>query len=793
MAGLVPSGNVRELPPDELEKMAVEGLSDDDGDEEQTIIVDPKTGSIIHMNPDGSAVIDTNKEEETEDDGEEEFHCNLAKKITQEELDRIGAEVIEGVEADLRTRSDFDVLFERAVDLLGIKMEAATSTASGEGTVSNVYHPLLLETVVRYQANFIAEMIPASGPVKIVDDTPNPVGVNGAPPEVDPADSQREELATAFEKDFNHYLTVVAKEFFPDTDRMAFSQGLFGNGFKKQFHCPLRRRPVTESIPMQDLIVSNNATDLDSALRVTHRTKLSKSVMKRMQLNGSYRKVDLPDPTPSQTRAAEKIGQTEGTDKTPQRQEDFDFEVYETMIDLDIKGFEHEEDGEQTGLPLPYIVTVDKDSRVVLAVRRNWKEDDEDCRKVMRIVHYPLIPGLGFYAYGFIHLLGNTSRALTGITRLLLDAGQFASFPGFLMAKGGSKQATNEIRVSPGTGKEIDTQGKAISDVIMALPYKEPSQTLEKMRETMAEDGLRLGGAAQIPVGEGRADVPVGTMMAAVEQITKVMGAVHKRNHAAMQQELINMRELFMEDPTSIWKLSRKPNRRWQTAEEFSDLDLTPASDPNVPSQIHRIMIATALIQLASSPTGQQLYNQMEVHERALRVLGVSDPTSVLKPPTPQGPDPVLALKQQELQLKQQDQQIKAAEQQREAQSAVVQNQMRAADLQSNMQNDAANRDHQLKMQTLKIASEHVKHQGQIAADARHEVSKAKGDILQQGVKGMIDHSKIQAKAEADESKLHAQAIHDHIDSHLGRQHEANLTDKKIKNQPKPRKAKPNE
>ena len=789
MAGIVPNstGNIRELPPDELEAMPVAGAEGDDTDQTTTIIVDAKTGNVIHMQSDGSAIIDTQPDQKEPEDKDEAHDANLALQLDDSLLMEIGSEVVEGVDADLKTRADFEEMFNRAVDLLGIKLDSATGQAGTDGTVSKVYHPLLLEACVKYQANFIAEMLPSGGPAKIIDDKDLIPGEPGIDGNINPKIT-RDVISTAFETDLNRYLTTDAKEFYPDTDRMAFAQALFGNGFKKQYHCPLRRRPVSESIPMQDLIVSNDVTDLESAIRVTHRSKLTKTVMKRMQLNKSYRNIDIPAPNPTASKTDQKIGQTEGTDKTPQLPQDYLYTVYETMVDLDLKGFEHkDEDGEITGLPLPYVVTVEADSKIVLSIRRNWKEGDEDYKKRVRIVHYPLIPGLGFYAYGFIQLLGNTSRALTGITRLLLDAGQFATFPGFLIAKGGSKQQSSELRVNPGMAKEIDTGGKPIQDVMMKIPYGEPSPTLEKMREEMSEDGMRLAGAAQIPVGEGRADIPVGTMMAAVEQVTKVMAAVNKRNHQAQSQELLNIRELFTEDPQALSKFAgKKASRQWEVAEEFADLDLVPASDPNVPSQIHRIMIATALIQLSGSPTGMQIYNQLAVHERALRVLGIDDVDELFNPPAPpQGPppDPMVAVKQQELALKQKDQALKAQDQQREASDALVENQARTQELQANLANDAANREHQEKLEGMKLQSEQIK-----------ERDKGVAAVQREHIAGIHEAAKTNLSAAHEQGIENLKAAHETAENERQRTHEkeqaANAA-KAMKAQPKATKAQP--
>lgn len=812
MAGIAGLGSIRQPAHEDLDSMPVVGLDDDDGDDKATnIIVDAKTGHVTTYNDDGSVDIDTDPEAENERKGpiETEFNENLAKHMSLDDRAALGAAIFEGVQNDLKTREDFEEIFSKGIDLLGLKMEAASSQATSEGTVSRYFHPLLLETTVKYQANFIAEMLPASGPVKVRDDQPEdpqqqPPNPNN-PAEMIQAQQEknRDIIAENFETDFNHYLTVTATEFYPDTDRMAFVQGFCGNGFKKQFHCPIRKRPVSESVPPQDLIVSNNASDLYNALRVTCRTKLAASTLKRMQLNKTYLNVSIPTPQPTVERVQQKIGDTEGVDKTPQLPSDYEHTMYETMVDIDLRGFEHtvnkndefDPKGEPSGLPLPYLVTVERDSQTVLAVRRNWREEDTEFKKRVNIVHYPLIPGLGFLAYGFVHLLGNTTRALTASTRLMIDAGQFSCFPGFLMAKGGSKQQSNDMRISPGTGKEIDTMGKPIGDVVMKLPYNPPSEALMNLIKQAAEDGMRLGGAAQIPVGEGRADVPVGTMLMAIEQTTKVMGAVHKRNHMAMQQELKNLRDLFIEDPTALSRLATKPKRQWTVATEFADKDLVPASDPNVPSQMHRIMIATALVQAAGTPVGMQIYDQMAVHERAWRVIGVTDTGSLFKPPSQGGPSPEqqqaqaeLALKQQELQQKQQDSQIKVTEQARKAQETLLDQNFRQKEQSADLQNDAEQRSHDMQIERMRLAAEHVKEHGKGIAAAHQERIRHAGGILSAHA-GHLHERIMQRDTHQHEHSLkdkeHEQGLATQVVDHASKDHL-----QKTKPQPKPAAAK---
>lgn len=660
-----------------------------DTEDNKTIIIDPDTGATVTHNVDGSATVDLDPAKET--DKPSDFDSNLASHMSGTSLGQIGGDVLQGIESDLQSRTELEAIYNKAIDLLGLKLEEASSEITSYGTVSKVYHPLLLEAVVRSQANARAELLPTNGPVKVRDDQPM-------------GDQSRVLLAEALEKDMNHYLTCVAKEYYPDTDKMFFSTFLSGNGFKKIYRCPIRRRPASDSVPFQDLIVSNDAVDLSSAIRITHRIYMNQSTMKRMQISGQYRNVELGQPNDTIELNEQRIKSIEGLQTGSKLPQDYRYTVYECYVDLDLPGFEHEENGKNTGLPLPYRVTIDKDSREILEIRRNWKDGDPDYRARRRFVKYPVVPGLGFYDYGYMHLLGNTTRALTAIERQLLDAGQFGNFPGLLITKHGQRQTTNQIRVPPGGCHEIDTGGMPLQDVVMPLPYKGASATLADIAEKIADDGRRLGGTTEIQAGEGRADVPVGTTIALIEQATKVVSVIHKRLHGAQQEEFEILKELFAEDPTALWKFAKNPARKWQMAEEFADLELVPAADPNVPSHIHRIMQATALVQLAQA--APQIYDLKNVHQRALETLGIGDSDALFAPPqanTPP-PDPKVIMKQQELQMK-------TMEQQREAQTVVVETQARAQETQSQMQDNAAERQNRLQLESMKIEQQKIKEQ----------------------------------------------------------------------------------
>lgn len=676
-----------------------------------TIVVNPDTGAVHSENTDGSVTISFGGKggEQKETD----FDDNLAEIIDESTLNMMGEEILRGVEEDIRSRQDWEDTFNRGLDLLGLKLEEASGDVASGGNISRVHHPLLLEAAVRYQATASAELLPASGPVKARDDdplaTPNDVTI-----------------AEAFEKDFNHYLTVVRKEYYPDYRRMLFGQGFCGNGFKKVYKCPIRKAPVSDYVAAKDLIVSNDIISLLNASRVTQRLTMRHSVMKRLQLNGHFREVSLVQPTSAPTQTDMKIGSIEGLDRQMGIAADHPYTIYECYTEYDIPGFEHKnDDDKETGLPLPYRITIDKDSRKILEVRRNWKESDPDFMARQRFVKYGYVPGFGFYDYGLVHLLGQTTRALTAIERQLIDAGQFSNFPGVLISDVGGRQETTQIRVPPGGAQVIKTAGLPIGQVVMALPYKEPSAVLVNIAAAIEENGRRLGSTAEVNVGEGRADVPVGTTIALIEQSTKLMASVHKQNHEAQQQEFLLLKELFEEDPACLWKFAKTPARKWEQMEEFSDITLVPASDPNVPSHIHRVMQATGLAQMAQA-SGNTL-NKRAVESILLTTLGYSP--SALQLPLDKIPpnmgDPSKMAKIQLDAMKQKDKQAATA--------ATLQSKQQESQI--SFANDQAERESREKIQHLKtvgnVLQVHMQTQAEMSKHTNQHIYDTVGDSME--------------------------------------------------------------
>lgn len=617
--------------------------------------VELESGAVEQRLPDGDVIIDLAPEQSPIESTD--HYENLAELLPDIELGRIAEELLQGIQEDDNSRQQWLTDRQKGIELLGLKLEEPKAIAGTSGTVSSVRHPLLLEAVLRFQANARGELLPSNGPVKISDD--------GA----DTAETAAQ--ARDLEELFNHYLTTTATEYYPDTDRLLFWTGFGGTMFKKVYTCPLRRRPVSESVDAKDLIASNTITDLRNAGRITHRIDMRRSTMKRMQLLGVYRNIDLQDPAPEPDQVTRKIAETQGTQPTPQRPEDQDYELYECYCELDLPGFEHRENGEITGLPLPYRVTIDKHSRQILEIRRNWSEDDTiDYKAKIPFVAYTFVPGLGFYGIGLLHILGNADAALTAAWREMLDAGMFANFPGFLYAKSSNRQNSNEFRIAPGTGMAVETGGNDIRGAVMPLPYKEPGAAFMQFVSHIAETGQRLGGTAQIDVGEGKQDAPVGTTLALIEQATKIMSAVHKRLHQAQSEEFQLLMEEFKADPEALWR--HKPKAAKERISQYWNIDrvlqalenctLAPKADPNTPSHMHRMMKAQAVKMLAM---GNQMYNQQEVDRFVLEEMGVGDPDRFFAPPQPPMQPPVDPVKMMDAQRKMQETQIKAADTQK--------------------------------------------------------------------------------------------------------------------------------
>ena len=590
--------------------------------------IEHSDGSIT-ISLDGKPINDNRKERD-----ETNWFRNLVDDVAEGNLNDIAQELLRGIRDDISSRNDWIEDRAQGIKLLGLKIEipglqGATDGAPIEG-MSKVRHPLLLEAVLRFQANARSELLPTDGPVKIRNDNNN-------------ATLENDQLANALENDLNHYLTSTATEYYPDTDRMLLMLGFGGSAFKKVYFCPLRNRPVSESVDANDLIVNNASTDLRNAKRITHRSYMRPSTVKRLQILGVYADIDLSTPkAPTLDSVQREKNAQQGISAESLDPEDRDREIYEVYCELDLPGFEHKHKGKPSGLEIPYIVTIDLSSQKVLSVVRNYAEDDDELPTAKRrFVKYTFVPGLGFYDIGLLHILGNTTNAITAAWRELLDAGMYNNFPGFLMADTGARQNTNIFRVPPGGGALVKTNGMPINQAIMPLPYKEPSGALMNLVVQMAETGMRVGGTSEAMVTEGKADAPVGTTLAMIEQAQKVLNSVHKRMHAAQSEEFELLVECFKDHPESFWQKRRRAAYPWDEKTFLDALDnyyFTPQADPNTSSQTQRLMKVLALKQLVA--TNPALYDPIAVDTAALQALGWSNPQQFMIPPSAQGQTP---------------------------------------------------------------------------------------------------------------------------------------------------------
>lgn len=651
--GLMP--NIRqEAPEEEATLFGPSEIMIEDGDENVDQKIADEDGNILQIeHPDGSITIsmtDEPLERAEEKENSEDWFDNLVEEIGQSELSNISSELMRGIRDDLQSRKDWIEDRAQGLKLMGLKIEIPGLQGGADGApvegMSKVRHPLLLEAVLRFQANARSELLPTDGPVKIRNDATQDV-----------LDSDL--MANHLQKDMNHYLTSRATEYYPDTDRMLLMLGFGGSAFKKVYNCPLRNRPVSESVDADDLVVNNAATDLQNAKRITHRTYMRPSTVKRLQILGVYRDVDLSTPKAADIDAVQREKNAQqGVSAESNNPDDRDREIYECYCELNIKGFEHKWKGKVTGLEIPYRVTIDASSKEILSVVRNYDEDSSELPEARaNFVKYTFVPGMGFYDIGLLHILGNTTNALTAAWRELLDAGMYANFPGFLMADTGARQNTNIFRVPPGGGALVKTGGMKLSDAISPLPYKEPSAALMSLVENMAATGMRVGGTSEMQVGEGRPDAPVGTTLAMIEQAEKILNAVHKRMHAAQAAEFQLLVRCFKENPESFWRNCKKMSRQWdeqQFLNAIEDCDLVPQADPNTASHGQRLMKVYALKQMAASnPT---MYDQLAIDTVALKEMGWSNPEQFFAPEEQRKqPPPEVQKGMAEIQIKQQD------------------------------------------------------------------------------------------------------------------------------------------
>jgi hypothetical protein len=553
------------------------------------------------------------------DEEDDTFNDNLAEEMDQSALETLAGDLAGDIENDKNSRKDWEKAYTEGLKLLGLQYEERTEPWNG---ASGVFHPMITEAVVRFQSETITETFPAQGPVRtkiLGKQTP-----------------QKQEAAVRVEFDMNYELTEVMREFRPEHERMLWSLPATGSAFKKVYYDPSLGRQVSMFIPAEDIILPYGATDLDTCYRVTHVMRKTKNEIVKLQKAGFYRDVELPDPSKEQTNIQKaKDKETGFSDLNDER-----YIIFECHVDLDLDGYQDKDgDGEETGIALPYVVTLIKGTNDVLAVRRNWKEDDDLRLKRQHFVHYQYIPGFGAYGFGLFHLIGGFAKSATSIMRQLVDAGTLSNLPGGLKTRG-LRIKGDDTPIQPGEFRDVDISSGALRDNILPLPYKEPSGVLYQLLGTIVEEGRRFAATADMKVSDMSAQAPVGTTLALLERQLKVMSAVQARLHYSFKQELQLLAGLIRDytDPEYDYDPDKSTRRAKQ--EDYNHVDIIPVSDPNAATMSQRVVQYQAVIQMAQM--APDIYDLPQLHRQMLEVLGIKDADKLVPLPDDQKPkDPV--------------------------------------------------------------------------------------------------------------------------------------------------------
>ena len=562
---------------------------------ESISMMDEDGGVIIDFSPDASELMGVRHD------------SNLAEFMGQADLDVLSSELVAQFEADRNSRADWEDAYIRGLDLLGLKFEDRSTPWEG---ACGVFHPMLSEAVIRFQAQTIQEIYPASGPVKtsivgkITDD--------------------KTKQAHRVENYLNYLITQRMTEYRTETEKLLFSLPIAGSAFRKVYFDPNMDRPCAMFVPAEDFVVSYGASDLTTCERATHIMKKTSNEIRKLQVAGFYSNIELPPPAPDISEIQQKYNRLTGDS------ENYEFDnrhvLLEMHVDIDLVGFEDTDRGEPTGIALPYVVTIDKSSRTILAVRRNWYEDDPKKLKRDHYVHYQYLPGLGFYGFGLVHMIGGLSKSATSLLRQLVDAGTLANLPGGLKSRG-LRIKGDDTPIMPGEFRDVDVPGGAIRDNISFLPYKEPSNVLYQLLGDIVQEGRRFASAADVKASDINGEAPVGTTLAVLEREMKVMSAVQARVHAAVSRELGILTEIVRDYGPGVYPYETEDDQ--VMIEDFDDrVDIIPVSDPNAGTMAQRIMQYQAALQLATS--APQMYDMPLLHRQMLEVLGIQDADKIV-------------------------------------------------------------------------------------------------------------------------------------------------------------------
>jgi hypothetical protein len=539
----------------------------------------------------GGMEIDLMPEEE-----EGDFDANLAEEMDEGALQSVAEDIMGLVDSDISSRKDWVEMYVKGLEVLGMKYEERTEPWNG---ACGVFSTLLTEAAVRFQSETIIETFPAAGPVK--------TEIIGA------IDRLKEESAERVRDDMNYQLTEVMTEYRPEHERMLFNLGLAGAAFKKVYFDPGMGRQTSIFIPAEDIIIPYGSTGVRNSERVTHLMRKTKNDVRKLQVAGFYRDVDLGEPVMIHTDVEKKKAEEQGYSLT----DDDRYQIAEIHIDYDMPGYE-----DKDGVALPYVVTIDRASMEVLAIRRNWEPDDENKLKRQHFVQYDYIPGFGAYGFGYIHLIGGYARAGTALIRQLVDAGTLSNLPGGLKARG-LRVKGDDTPIAPGEFRDVDVPSGAIKDNIMALPYKEPSQVLSGLLDKITDEARRLGSIADMNISDMSANAPVGTTLALLERQLKTMSAVQARVHFSMRQEFKLLKSIIRDYAPTEYEFDPESGDRMARQSDYDSVDVIPVSDPNSSTMAQRIMQYQAVMQMAQG--APQIYDLPYLHRQMIEVLGVKN------------------------------------------------------------------------------------------------------------------------------------------------------------------------
>ena len=592
-----------------IEKQAISAVPDNSEAIELEIMAQPEEETELFVQPDGSIIRGSDMPEETFS----KFGENLADSLDERELNTIATELVSSYEDDLDSRNDWFQTYTEGLDLLGINSTSRSQPFVG---ASGVHHPILAEAVTQFQAQAYKEMLPAGGPV----DT-EILGMT---------DNAKMEKANRVKNFMNYQITYKMEEYDPEMDQLLFYLPLSGSAFKKVYYDPAVGRAVARFVKSEDLVVPYYAVDLLTSPRITHVIHMNENELRKLQLSGFYKDMDMASPGSSAetTEVDDKIEELQGLSRTVSDEE---YTLLEMHVDLDLDGYQDlDEDGEETGLALPYIVTICKDNNKILSIRPNYNEKDPMRKKIEHFTHYKFLPGLGFYGFGLIHMMGGLTKSVTAILRQLIDAGTLSNLPAGFKSRGLNIQRHDDP-LQPGEWRDVDAPGGRLQDAFLPLPYKEPSGTLATLLGALVDSGKRFAATVENPTGDGNSEAPVGTTVALMEKGQRVMSAIHKRLHYAQRCEFKILKRVFGEflPPEYPYQVQGASENVFK--QDFdSSVDVIPVSDPNIFSMTQRITLAQAQLQMAQA--APELHDLRESYRKMYIALNIKDIDALLPP-----------------------------------------------------------------------------------------------------------------------------------------------------------------